>query len=169
MDIAIIEPKIKSKFWRMFITILLLIISTLFQAIYLGPILDIRMFMLIVVLSFVLLSIIISKMINAYKVIGTIELNNDHWIISKEDLRKEILIQDIKKIYFKANLGTSKSWDGNTSYIANIIFKNNESYTLEISREEIKNGKLLSTNIFNMNSRFDLFKYLKKKRIKYDW
>lgn len=168
MEIAIIEPKIKSKFWRIFSAVLLLITSILSQAIWLGPILDIRIFVLIGILCTILFLLITAKIINAYKVIGTIELYDDHWIINNKNLKKEIFIHDIKKIHFKLSLGISKSWHGNTSYIAKIIFKNNESHTLEISREEFKNGKLLSTNAFN-NSRFDFFTYLKKKRIKYDW
>lgn len=169
MEIAIIEPKIKSKFWRMFITILLFIVSTLSQAIYLGPILEIKIFVLVSLLCIILFFLITAKIINAYRLIGTIELNNDHWILNNQDLKKEIFIHDIKKIHFKLSLGINKSWHGNTSYIAHILLKNNESYVLEISREEIKNGKLVSTNVFNQNSRFDLFTYLKKKRIKYDW
>ncbi|HSY61652.1 MAG TPA: hypothetical protein VK796_07230, partial [Cytophaga sp.] len=86
MDIAILESKVKSKSLRLITTITLIVATIALPAILLN-FSDRKTLMFVQGASTVLLFIILIKIINGYKVVGIIELNNDHWIINKQDFK----------------------------------------------------------------------------------
>ncbi|MFT6921483.1 MAG: hypothetical protein ACJA1C_000480 [Crocinitomicaceae bacterium] len=96
---------------------------------------------------------------------GEMEINEDSFSFHLNEETTSIPFKDIKMVLLYPMLGLSKIPDTFKSYKCQIKTHDNV-YTYQITREELKDGKLIAKNILNPKA-FDLIKFLDKQKINY--
>lgn len=166
MEIGIVNEKnSKYKRWFFYTTtpIFLVVLFALLQSYIEMNFLLISLIILIGISAFIL----IEKYVDGFNILGIIEINDNSLEIFINSKSEKIDFQDITFMELNPKLGLSKSKETFTIYEVKIRTKD-ENYTYLLTREELRNRKLIRKNLFNPNA-FDLIKFLEKKRIKFEF
>jgi hypothetical protein len=164
MRIGIVEEKYnKSIRWIFYIGIplLLLISYPLIDLLNLGLDFTWLVFAILCIVGFVAIHKIVDDVI--FK--GDVEIHEDSFSFLVDEEYTTIPFKDIKMMLLQPMLGLSKIPDTFKAYKCQIKTHDN-LYTYQITREELKNGKLVAKNILNPKV-FDLIKFLDKQQIHY--
>jgi len=126
------------------------------------------LYLLILVIPIILFWIVKSKIIGKYFVIGTLEFDEKKVIVFTTTINREISLKDIKIIEFRFGTGNGgKSHWSYDTYLASIILKDNTTYNIHLTRSSFKNN--IEQKSFIWNNNIDLFCFLKKNKIKFEY
>ena len=162
MQIGIVKEKYSKPFRLIFyIGFFLFLIATypLLMQLNIGLGLTLIVFSLIGITGF----IFIDKVVEDIILLGNIEIRDDSFVIDLEDDRNIILFKEIKMILLKPKLGGSTNGSTSKVYVCQIKTID-ELYSYHITREEIRNGKLIARNLMRPKA-FDFIQFLEKQKI----
>lgn len=164
MQIGIVKERYNKKtrwFYYIVMPLILIAIYPLLLILNFGLTITWILFSIVTIISL----IIIDKVIDSIIIIGKIEIGDKQFKITLDKEVLTISFDKIKCIILNPKLGLSKL--PHTFKVYQCQIKTIESdYKFDITREELRNGKIISKNILASRA-FDLIKFLEKKKILY--
>ncbi len=162
MRVGIVKEKYSKSFrWIFYIGVPLLLLSTypLFVLVNMSLGFTWFVFALICITGF----IVIHKVVDDIIILGEVEIREDSFVFDIKENVITIPFNEIRMILLKPILGMSRVADTYKAY--NCQIKTNDNlYTYQITREEIRNGKLIAKNLLNPRA-FDFITFLEKQKI----
>jgi len=162
MRIGIVKEKYEKKTrWLFYILIPLFLLATYptLIALNIGNLTAGIIFVIITIVSFILLD----KIVDDIDILGEIEIQNDSFILFQNGQEILIPFKKVKMFLLNPKLGLSRVAETYNVYNCEIMTDEN-NYHLNITRGEIRNGKIVLRNLVNPKA-FDLIKFLKKQKI----
>jgi len=166
MEIGIVKGKYSKPIrWVFYICIPVLLIITypILEPLDLGISTTWLIFGILCISGFIIIHNIADKVDH----IGTVELLNDSFNFKVDNTLKSIPFVEIQSIILQPMLGVSRLPQTFKVYKCNIQTTTGK-YTYQITREEVKNGKLKPKNLLNPKA-FDFIKFLDSHSINYKY
>lgn len=164
MTVGIVEQKFSRRTRRIFYVLhmlILIIAYPLLKAVGIEtPIAEILLsFMIFGSLFF------IHRIVEGVKIIGKIQVKDDSFILDQNNKQVSVPFKEIQMFLLIPVLGSSRISENYKVYACQIR-TNENNHRLNLTREEVRNGKIINKNI-TRPSAFDLIHFLKKKHIQH--
>ncbi|MCH2234772.1 MAG: hypothetical protein MK078_11035 [Crocinitomicaceae bacterium] len=162
MRVGIVKEKYSKSFrWIFYIGVPLLLLSTYLLLMLVN--IDLGFTWLVLAIICIAGFVFIDKVVDDIIILGEVAIREDSFVFDLKENVITIPFNEIRMILLKPMLGVSRVAD--TFKVYNCQIKTNDNlYIYQITREEIKSGKLIAKNLMNPRA-FDFIRFLEKQKI----